>query len=67
MSGTISSGRKAGLEVTGRRRGRGWVVGVIVVVLIVVGVAAMAVTGTHGVIHANPGGGPPPVIGPGGP
>jgi Domain of unknown function (DUF4190)/Domain of unknown function (DUF1707) len=45
----------------------GWL-GIAFFVLIVVGVAAMAVTGAHGVIHANPGGGPPPppFSGPGG-
>ena len=45
----------------------GWL-GIAFFLLIVVGVAAMAVTGSHAVIHANPGGpAGPPFPGPGGP
>jgi hypothetical protein len=56
MSGTISSDRKAGPEVTGRRRGRGWVVGVIVVVLIVAGAVVAAAAGAFkGSGSAGPG------------
>jgi hypothetical protein len=45
MSGTISSGRKAGPDVTGRRRGRGWVVAGVVAVIVVAGVVVAAAAG----------------------
>jgi hypothetical protein len=46
MSGTVSSGRKTGPDVTGRRRGgRGWVLTGVVVVVIAAGVVVAAVSG----------------------
>jgi hypothetical protein len=46
MSGTVSSGRKTGPDVTGRRRGgRGWVITGVVVVVIAAGVVVAAVSG----------------------
>ena len=56
MSGTISSGRKAGPEVTRRRGGRGWVVAGVVVVVIAAGVIVAAATGAFkGSGSAGPG------------
>jgi hypothetical protein len=45
MSGTISSGRKAGPDVTPRRGGRGWVITGAVVVVIAAAVIAAAAAG----------------------
>ena len=45
MSGTISSGRKAGPEVTRRRGGRGWLAAGVVVVVIAAGVIVAVAAG----------------------
>ena len=57
MSGTVSSGRKTGTEVSGRRRGgRGWVITGVVVVVVAAGVVVAAVSGAFkGSGSAGPG------------
>ena len=56
MSGTISSGRKAGPEVTRRRGARGWVVAGVVAAVITAGVIVAAATGAFkGSGSAGPG------------
>jgi hypothetical protein len=45
MSGTISSGRKTGPEVTRRRGGRGWVITGVVAVVVAAAVIVAAATG----------------------
>jgi hypothetical protein len=45
MSGTISSGRKAGRDVTPRRHGRGWVAAGVVIAIVVAGVMVAAAAG----------------------
>jgi hypothetical protein len=56
MSGTISSGRKAGPEVTRRRGGRGWLItGVVVVVVAAAVIVAAAEGGFKGSGSRGPG------------
>jgi hypothetical protein len=57
MSGTVSSGRKTGPDVTGSRRGgRGWVITGVVVVVIAAAVVVAAVSGAFkGSGSAGPG------------
>ena len=57
MSGTVSSGRKTGRDVTGRRRGgRGWVITGVVVVVVAAAVVVAAVSGAFkGSGSAGPG------------
>ena len=57
MSGTVSSGRKTGTEVSGRRRGgRGWVITGVVVVVVAAAVVVAAVSGAFkGSGSAGPG------------
>jgi hypothetical protein len=56
MSGTISSGRKAGPDVTPRRRGRGWMaVGVVIAVVGAAVVAAAAAGAFKGSGSPGPG------------
>src|SRR6266516_2917025 len=45
MSGTISSDRRTGPDVTGRRGGRRWVVAGVVIVIVAAGVGVAAATG----------------------
>jgi hypothetical protein len=57
MSGTVSSGRKTGTDVSGRRRGgRGWVITGVVVVVVAAAVVVAAVSGAFkGSGSAGPG------------
>lgn len=55
MSGTVSSGRKAGPEVSTRRGGRGWVITGVVVVVIAAAVIVAAVEGAFKGSGAGPG------------
>src|SRR5689334_22962451 len=55
MSGTISSGRKAGPEVTRRRGGRRWLITAVVVVVVA---AAVIVAAAEGVFKGSGSRGP---------